>query len=191
MKKVLFIKSSIVTDENSVTTNLLKAFEKKYLEKNPKDKIVWLDLNEENLIALTSKNMSSYFNEKADAYINQLKDVDKLVVAAPMYNFNVPATLKIYIDMIAQANKTFTYKYAGKNRSKGLLENLSVEIITSQGAPIDWYPWANIPQFLSSFFEFLGMKVHGSIQFAGAKVAGFELTKLNFDELVKKDASSF
>ncbi|WP_027333989.1 FMN-dependent NADH-azoreductase [Mycoplasma elephantis] len=191
MKKILFIKSSIANDDNSVSTQLLKAFEKKYEEKNPKDEIYWLDLNNEDLIAITNKNSISYFNQKADSYINQLKEIDKLVVAAPMYNFNIPATLKIYIDMIAQANKTFTYKYAGKNKSKGLLENLTVEIITSQGAPVDWYEWADISKYLTNFFKFLGTKIHGTINFYGAKLTDFNIKNLNFNELVKKDAETF
>lgn len=191
MKKLLVIKSSVNSIENSVSERVYNAFIKEYSMKNSTDSVEILDLNTESLEAMTAQNFNKFYNEKADKYIEQLKSVDKLVVLAPMYNFNIPATLKIYIDMICQADKTFTYKYAGKDRSKGLLGNLKVEIISSQGAPSDWYPWGATSNYLTELFKFLGAQVHGSITYFGSKVAGFNINEVDYTKLVKKDAISF
>lgn len=190
MKKTLILNSSVNKNELSVSNRVLEGFLKTYKSKND-DEIIIMDLNNEDLVPMSSKNLSTYYNEKAEQYIKQLKSVDKLIVVAPMYNFNISVTLKMYIDMICQANKTFTYKYAGKDNSKGLLSNLKVEIISAQGAPSDWYPWGATVNYLTKLFEFLGCTVHGSVTYYGSKVSGFDIDIIDFVELAKSEALSF
>ena len=38
----------------------------------------------------------------SDELVEELKAADILVIAAPIYNFSIPATLKAWIDMIAR-----------------------------------------------------------------------------------------
>ncbi|MDJ1646751.1 FMN-dependent NADH-azoreductase [Mycoplasma phocimorsus] len=187
MKKVLVLRTSV--NANSITDTLTNEFLKIYTAKNPADQIIELDLNSENLIPLTKNNIGEYFSSlKADKYIELLKSVDKVIVTAPMYNFNVPATLKIFFDMIAQAQKTFTYKADGAH---GLLTHISAQIISSQGAPIGWYDWADTTVWTSKMCEFLGINVTGIIKFAGSKVAGFNFEEVNWSKEVEKDALAF
>lgn len=117
MSKVLFINASPVANEASFSYQLAKTFESEYLKLNPSDQVSWLDLNEldKGSMTLTSKNSKEHFkDENVDPLINQIKSVDKLVVIAPMTNFNYPATLKNWLDKICVANKTFSYKYSKK-----------------------------------------------------------------------------
>ena len=49
----------------------------------------------------------------SDALIAELNAHDVIVIAAPMYNFNIPTQLKNYFDLIARAGVTFRYTEAG------------------------------------------------------------------------------
>jgi FMN-dependent NADH-azoreductase len=63
--------------------------------------------------------------------IEEIKQSDKLVIAAPMYNFTVPTQLKNWIDMIARAGVTFQYS---ENGPVGLLTNVKeATVITTRG----------------------------------------------------------
>ena len=55
----------------------------------------------------------------SDALISELKDADTLVIALPIYNFNVPAAFKAWIDQIARSKVTFQYT---ENGPLGLLK---------------------------------------------------------------------
>src|SRR5699024_8139540 len=140
MSKVLVISGSLSKKEASSSYQLLNTFLTKYKIKNPNDEIFFLDLNQEKMasITLSLNNMDTYFNEEdSDKYINQLKDVDKVIMVTPMINFMPSPLIRNYFDHVLVANKTFTYKYAGKNMSKGLLDHLKVEILITQGSPRD------------------------------------------------------
>ncbi len=42
----------------------------------------------------------------ADRLIDELEAADIIVLAAPMYNFTIPSTLKAWIDHVARAGRT-------------------------------------------------------------------------------------
>jgi len=66
--------------------------------------------------------------------VEELKAADTVVIGAPIYNFNIPAALKAWIDLIARARLTFKY---GENGPVGLLENKKAYIVmASGGVPI-------------------------------------------------------
>jgi FMN-dependent NADH-azoreductase len=45
----------------------------------------------------------------SDALIDEFLAADRIVVAAPMYNFTVPSTLKAYLDNVVRVGRTFTF----------------------------------------------------------------------------------
>ncbi|WP_277870042.1 NAD(P)H-dependent oxidoreductase [Metamycoplasma auris] len=57
-----------------------------------------------------------------------------------------------------------------KGASIGLLSNLKVQIIATQGAPYGWYLWANHISYLEGIWDFLGAEVAKSIRIDGTKV---------------------
>lgn len=67
---------------------------------------------------------------QSDAFVRELKEADVLVIATPIYNFNVPAALKAWIDMVARARETFKYTQAGP---VGLLEGKKAYVIVTSG----------------------------------------------------------
>jgi FMN-dependent NADH-azoreductase len=66
----------------------------------------------------------------ADALVAEVMDADVWVIATPIYNFGVPASLKAWIDQIARARLTFRYTDQGP---KGLLSGKKVYILTATG----------------------------------------------------------
>jgi FMN-dependent NADH-azoreductase len=70
----------------------------------------------------------------SDGLVEELKQADILVIGSPIYNFNIPAVLKAWIDLIARAQLTFRYTDKGP---VGLLEGKKAYVvIASGGVPI-------------------------------------------------------
>ena len=201
MSKTLFMTCSMTLHDprGSISTTALKRFKKYYVQSHPEDVISELNLNTLRIanISLNSENFAEFFADPGgDEEINRLKNLDKLVMASPMTNFNYPAVLKNYLDHILVAKKTFIYKYDGKGISEGLLKNLKVQIITSQGASFGWYPFGNHTETLRGTWNFVGAKVSRPILLAGTKTP--EQLKLpaktivdRFDSELKEGALKF
>ena len=66
----------------------------------------------------------------SDSLVAELRAADVVVIAAPIYNFGVPAALKLWIDLIARARETFRYTDSGP---VGLLEGKRAVIVTASG----------------------------------------------------------
>ncbi|MEM1285847.1 MAG: NAD(P)H-dependent oxidoreductase [Pseudomonadota bacterium] len=66
----------------------------------------------------------------SEELVAEIKAADHLVIATPIWNFGVPATLKAWIDQIARAGVTFQYSDQGP---VGLLEGKRATIIISSG----------------------------------------------------------
>lgn len=66
----------------------------------------------------------------SDTLVEELERADTIVIAAPMYNFSIPSTLKAWIDHVARAGRTFSYTAAGP---EGLLKGKKVFVVTGRG----------------------------------------------------------
>lgn len=81
---------------------------------------------------------------KSDELVAELTAADVLVIATPVYNFGVPASLKAWIDQVARARLTFRYTEHGP---QGLLTGKKAYVLvatggTEVGGAIDFAtPW--------------------------------------------------
>ena len=66
----------------------------------------------------------------SDELIAEIKAADTLVIGAPMYNFGIPSTLKVWFDYVLRAGITFKYSESG---SVGLLKGRRAIVIESRG----------------------------------------------------------
>ena len=66
----------------------------------------------------------------SDALVAELQAADLLVIGAPLYNFNIPAPLKAWIDMIARPRLTFRYT---ENGPEGLLKGKKAYLALASG----------------------------------------------------------
>jgi FMN-dependent NADH-azoreductase len=90
----------------------------------------------------------------ADALIAELQAADTLVIAAPIYNFGPPATLKAWADLVARAGTTFQYTAHGP---EGLLKGKRAYLaIASGGTPVG-AEFDYMTRWLTFFLGFLGI----------------------------------
>lgn len=78
--------------------------------------------------ALTPRQQEAL--DLSDRLIAELQAHDTLVIAAPMYNFNIPTQLKNYFDLVARAGVTFRYT---ENGPEGLIKGKRVVVLSSRG----------------------------------------------------------
>ncbi len=102
----------------------------------------------------------------SEQLIDELKSADTLVLAAPMYNFGIPASLKQWIDAICRAGVSFKYTEQGP---VGLLGIQRAFIITATGGT----PLGSEMDFASRYLEhicrFLGISEVFHIDASGSK----------------------
>lgn len=90
----------------------------------------------------------------SDALVAELEAAEAIVIAAPIYNFGVPAALKAWIDMIARARLTFRYT---ENGPEGLLQGKKAYVvIASGGVPVD-SPMDFATPYLRQALAFVGI----------------------------------
>ncbi len=189
--KTLFITTTMTknTMNGSVSLKALEKFKELYDLKYPSHETIWMDLNDQEDLkyAMTSENFSTFFKD-SDKYIDLLKSVDKLVISVPMTNFSYTAQMKNLFDKICVAGKTFKYKYDGNGASEGLLTNLTVQIISVQGAPEGWYEFSNFISSMEGIWKFLGSKILPTIKIDGVKTSNkIKLTpEENVDLVINK-----
>lgn len=123
--------------------------------------------------------------------IDELLWADALVVASPMYNFGISATLKAYIDTIVRIGKTF---YIDENgQMKGLLHNKKLLVITSRGA-MSYQKGGALEHFdfqenyLRTVFSFMGISDSSFVN-AEAQDFGSEDMRKQYLELAKQQLS--
>ena len=113
----------------------------------------WIGANFTDIAERTAEQRSVL--SCSDALISELKSADTLVIGLPIYNFNVPAAFKAWIDQIARAKITFRY---GDNGPEGLLKDKKSYVILSSGGTqlgsnIDY-----VSDYMHHILGFIGIK---------------------------------
>jgi len=142
MSRVLIIESS-ARQQDSVSRQLTQQFIGQWQAAHPADPITVRDLASDPVPHLDSHLLGGWMKpaeqrtdiEKASLKrSNQLTDellaADVLVLAAPMYNFAIPSTLKAWLDHVLRAGLTFKYTDTGP---QGLLVGKRAYVLTARG----------------------------------------------------------
>lgn len=140
MSNLLVINSSANTGA-SVSRILIEETVSRALEAAPNTAVVRRDLGSDPVPHLTTANLAGVRGTPAteeefaaralsDELIAELRAADTLVIAAPMYNFSVPTSLRAWFDFVLRAGETFRYTEAGP---EGLLKGKKVIVLTSRG----------------------------------------------------------
>ncbi|MCG7386991.1 MULTISPECIES: FMN-dependent NADH-azoreductase [Pantoea] len=90
----------------------------------------------------------------SDALIAELQAHDVVVIAAPMYNFNIPTQLKNYFDLVARAGVTFRYTEAGP---EGLVKGKRAVVLSSRGGIHKDTPTDLLTPYVKLFLGFIGI----------------------------------
>jgi len=163
--KILRIDTSLFGEQGS-SSRLNQALIEKLSQTQGNVEIVHRDLAREPLphfsaeaITAISTNpeartpQQAQLAQLADQLIAELQAADIVVVAAPMYNFGVPSTLKAWIDYVARAGVTFRYTSQGP---EGLVTGKTLYVVTTRGGVHrDQRTDSEVPH-LHTYFQFLG-----------------------------------
>jgi FMN-dependent NADH-azoreductase len=94
----------------------------------------------------------------SDTFIDELLAATEIVIATPIYNFSIPAALKLWIDQVARPGRTFSVDASGY---KGLAGGRSVKVLVSSGGDFrPGQPAASmnfVEPYLRAVFGFLGI----------------------------------
>ena len=181
METLLHVKSSLFGEEGK-SSQLATDFIEQWRSLNPQGEVIVRDLVEEPLPLLDGFVVGALMMPEAErsaaqqAVVNQsdqliyeIKRADQIVMGVPMYNFAVPAQMKVYFDLLARAGVTFRYT---ENGPVGLMEDKPVYLFATRGglykdSGIDF----QIP-FVKQFLSFIGLQSIEVIYAEGLSMEG-------------------
>jgi FMN-dependent NADH-azoreductase len=113
----------------------------------------WIDANNTQAENLTDKQKKTL--SLSDKLIAEIEAADTLIIGVALYNFSIPASLKLWIDLICRARKTFKYSDKGP---EGLMTGKKAIICfasggTSFGSDIDF-----ASGYIRHILGFIGIK---------------------------------
>ena len=142
MSRVLIIESS-ARQQDSVSRQLTQTFITQWQAAHPADQISVRDLAVNPVPHLDADLLGGWMKpaeqrtqaeqaslERSEALTEELLAADVLVMAAPMYNFTIPSTLKAWLDHVLRAGVTFKYTATGP---QGLLTGKRAFVLTARG----------------------------------------------------------
>ena len=129
--------------ERSISRKLTASFAEIWLASRPGSNVVTRDLSSLNLQPIDQFWVGANFTPEdartpeqkqvlalSDALIADLHAADEYVFGVPMHNFGIPVSLKLWIDQISRAGKTFSY---GADGPKGLLKGKKATLLMASG----------------------------------------------------------
>ena len=165
-KTLLQINTSLFSDAGA-SSLLANEFVAGWKKLNPAAPVIVRDFAKEPVPHLTAERFQAFITKPeernasqraeaaySDALIDELKRADVIVLGVPMYNFDVPSTLKAYFDHVARAGVTFSYTAQGP---VGRLTGKKVYVFASRGGVYAGKPHDTQTAYLKNFLGLLGI----------------------------------
>ncbi|MDV3438411.1 FMN-dependent NADH-azoreductase [Pseudomonas otitidis] len=166
MSRVLIVESS-ARQQGSISRQLTAEFIAQWKAAHPADEAVVRDLAQESVPHLDSDLLGGWMkpaDQQSDAeraalarsnrLTEELLAADVLVLAAPMYNFGIPSTLKAWLDHVLRAGVTFKYTETGP---QGLLSGKRAFVLTARGGVYAGGPLDHQEPYLRQALAFIGI----------------------------------
>jgi FMN-dependent NADH-azoreductase len=148
MRRLLVVEAS-PRGEHSISRNLTRRFVAHWRSVHPAGEVVRRDLMQTDLPFVTAAWLQAYFTPSdrqsaemkevlrvSDALVAELLATDHLVIATPVYNYNVPAVLKAWIDHIVRKGLTLGTNGEGLVASKKATVLMASGGVYTEGSPI-------------------------------------------------------
>ena len=129
--------------ETSISRELTREFAATWKAAHPNGTVIYRDLAAEPSAPINQLWVHAAFTPAdvrtaeqksllahSEEQIQELESADEIVIGVPMHNFSVPATLKLWIDQVVRAGRTFSY---GAGGPKGLLQNKKATLLIASG----------------------------------------------------------
>ena len=166
MSRVLIVESS-ARQQGSISRQLTAEFVAQWKAAHPADEVVVRDLAQESVPHLDSDLLGGWMKPadqqndaeraalaRSNRLTEELLAADVLVLAAPMYNFGIPSTLKAWLDHVLRAGVTFKYTETGP---QGLLSGKRAFVLTARGGVYAGGPLDHQEPYLRQALAFIGI----------------------------------
>jgi len=176
--------------ERSISRKLTTRFADSWMKAHPGGTVITRDLTSLSLpivdgawvgAAYTPEEARSSEQNKvlsvSEALIAELQRADEYVLGVPMHNFSIPSTLKLWIDQVVRAGKTFAYTSSGPT---GLLTGKKATLLIASGGTYDQGTALAslnfVTPYLRAVFGFIGIThvtiiaAEGTAQLMGGKM---------------------
>lgn len=167
MNKTLFQLNTSIFSSNGQSSRLADEFVARWREQNPGATVIVRDLARDPVPHITAERFQAFLAKPearnaeqravvaySDELIEELKRAEVFVLGLPMYNFDVPSTLKAYFDHIARAGVTFRYTDKGP---AGLLTGKKAYVFAARGGAYLGTPADTQTAYVRQFLGFLGI----------------------------------
>ena len=181
MSNVLIIESS-ARQQDSFSRQLTRQFISQWQAAHPADRVTVRDLARNPVPHLDANLLGGWMKPEAQRSAqenaslqrsNELTDevlaADVLVLAAPMYNFAIPSTLKAWLDHVLRAGTTFKYTDTGP---QGLLTGKKAYVLTARGGIYAGSPADHQEPYLRQVMAFIGIHDLTFIHAEGMNLGG-------------------
>lgn len=166
MKTLLQINTSLFSNQGE-SSKLTQEFVNQWLAANRDGRLISRDLSKEPVPHLNAERFTAFLTPVeqrnveqqavvaySDMLIEELKQADDIVFGVPMYNFDIPSTLKAYFDHIARSGITFKYSPQGP---VGLLTNKKAYVFSTRGGVHAGTHRDTQNQYMQNFLSFIGI----------------------------------
>ena len=180
MTNLLVVETSPRGD-TSISRNMTRRFVAKWKTAHPNGNIVERDLMETELPFVTAPWLEAYFTPSerqsldmkdalrlSDELVDELVAADHIVIATPVYNYNVPAALKAWVDHVVRKGLTLGLDGKGMLSGKKATVLLASGGIYTDGSPIHDRDIAT--QYLRLILSVIGINDVTFVNGGGAKV---------------------
>ena len=194
MTKLLVVETSPRGDY-SISRGLTRRFVAEWTAAHPGGEVVDRDLMETDLPFVTAPWLQAYFTPPeqhsaemkevlrlSDELVAELLASDHLVIATPVYNYNVPALLKAWIDHIVRKALTLGLDGRGLLTGKKATVLLASGGVYSEGSPIRDRDIAT--QYLRLILDVIGISDVTFIAAGNAKAV--DLGQIGRDDFLAK-----
>ena len=180
MSKLLVVETS-PRGGASISRNMTSRFVSHWREAHPEGSVTVRDLAETALPHVTAPWLHAYFTPSAqhspemaqalrlsDELVAELLAADHILIATPVYNYNVPAALKAWIDHIVRKGLTLGFDGAGLVTGKAATVLIASGGVYGEGSPIRDRDIAT--QYLRLILGVIGITDVTIVSGGGAKV---------------------
>lgn len=193
MTRLLSIEVSPRGDQ-SVSRQMLQRFIALWQAAHPEGEVVRRDLAESELAFVTAPWLQAYFTPPADhtpemaaelalsdQLVQELLAADHIVIATPVYNYNVPASLKAWVDHIVRKGLTLGFDGQGLVKGKKATVLFASGGVYTEGSPIRERDIAT--QYLRLILGVIGITDVSFVAGGGAKTV--DLREQSMEDFVK------
>ncbi len=144
MNKILRIDASARTSR-SLTRTLADRFTDSWLTRRPGDEVILRDVGRNPPAIISEDWIAAAFAKErtqeqeqllaaSEELIAEVAEAQIIVLAAPMYNYGMPAALKAWFDQVVRVDKTFTFDLArGDAPLEPVFSGKTLILLTSWG----------------------------------------------------------